>query len=42
MPKKKTKKETQKKQKKVKEVSGYYWDGIKSYVLKKSKNILGI
>jgi hypothetical protein len=34
-PKKKTKKEK-------KETTGYYWDGIKSYVLKKTRNVLGI
>ena len=39
MPKKKTKKKTKKEKQ---EISGYYWDGIKSYVLKKTKNILGI
>ena len=44
MPKSKklTKTKTVKKKKEKTEIVGYYWDGIKSYVLRKSRNILGI
>jgi hypothetical protein len=40
MPKKKTK--TVKKKKKDAEVVGYYWDGVKSWVLTKKRWILSI
>ena len=41
MPKKKTKKKTETQKEKT-ETVGYYWDGVKSYVLRKTRNILGI
>ena len=40
--KKSTKTKTVKKKKEKTEIVGYYWDGIKSYVLRKRRNILGI
>ena len=33
---------TVKKKKEKTEIVGYYWDGVKSYVLRKTRNILGI
>jgi hypothetical protein len=41
LKKKQTKKTVNKKNKTV-EIGGYYWDGAKTYVLKRAKNILGI
>ena len=41
MPNKKAKKKPNTKKDKTK-IIGYYWDGVKSYVLRKSRNILGI
>ena len=41
MPKKKAKKKPNTKKEKI-EIVGYYWDGVKSYVLRKTRNILGI
>ena len=42
MPNKKKKTKTTKKKKEHSDLSGYYWDGVKTTILRQAKKILSI